>query len=80
MRANIIENGKVINTIVVDSLDFMPDLIEAPDNTGIGWSYINGKFVDERPEILIPMPTPEQTKTELIEELRILTVKIQAMQ
>jgi hypothetical protein len=36
MRAHQIENGKVINTIEVESLDFLPNLIEATDG-GIGW-------------------------------------------
>lgn len=49
MKAHVIENGKVVNTIVVDSLDFMPNLVEATEG-GIGWDYIDGKFVDNRPQ------------------------------
>ena len=45
MKAHIIEDGKVVNTIEVDSLDFLPGLVEAPDETGIGWDYIDGAFV-----------------------------------
>ena len=44
MKAHVIEDGKVVNTIEVDSLDFMPGLIEAPEDTGIGWKYIDGIF------------------------------------
>ena len=35
MRAHQIENGVVVNTIEVESLDFLPGLIEATDG-GIG--------------------------------------------
>lgn len=45
MRAHIIEDGKVVNTIEVDSLDFLPGLVEAPEGTSIGWDYIDGAFV-----------------------------------
>lgn len=44
MRAHVIENGVVVNTIQVDSLDFMPGLVEATEG-GIGWGYIEGAFV-----------------------------------
>jgi hypothetical protein len=43
MKAHIITNGVVTNTIEVDSLDFMPGLIEATEG-GIGWSYADGVF------------------------------------
>ena len=49
MNAHVIENGKVVNTIVVDSLDFMPNLIEATEG-GIGWDYINGTLVNNLPK------------------------------
>ena len=45
MRAHIIENGSVVNTIVVDSLDSMPGLVLATEG-GIGWGYNNGVFTD----------------------------------
>ena len=50
MRAHIIENGIVVNTIEVESLDFMPNLVEATEG-GIGWSYDGDKFT--------PPPAPE---------------------
>ena len=78
MQAHIIENGIVINTIVVDSLDFMPGLIEAPAGTGIGWSYINGQFVDNRPQPEVVAP-PAPTKEQLLAELQALTAKINAL-
>lgn len=50
MRAHIIENGIVTNTIEVESLDFMPGLVEATEGA-IGWSYDGEKFT--------PPPQPE---------------------
>jgi len=43
MKAHVIENGVVVNTIQVNSLDFLPNLVEASEG-GIGWSYSNGVF------------------------------------
>ena len=45
MRAHIIENGKIINTIEVESLDVIPNLIEATEGS-IGWDYIDGQLID----------------------------------
>lgn len=44
MIAHLIENNVVVNTIVVDSLDTFPNLVEVVEGTGIGWNYINGVF------------------------------------
>ena len=52
MRAHIIENGVVTNTIEVESLDFMPNLIEATEG-GPGWLYADG--------VLSLPPTPAPT-------------------
>lgn len=41
MRAHIIQNGIVINTIEVDSLSAIPGLVEATTG-GIGWTYSGG--------------------------------------
>ena len=43
MKAHVIENNIVTNTIEVNSLDFMPNLVEATEG-GIGWSYVDGVF------------------------------------
>ena len=43
MRAHVIEDGVVVNTLVVDSLDFMPNLVEATES-GVGWLYSDGSF------------------------------------
>lgn len=45
MKAHVIENNLVINTIVVDSLDFLPNLVSAEDGGAIGDRYENGQFV-----------------------------------
>lgn len=57
MKAHVIEDGVVVNTIEVDSLDFMPNLIEATEG-GIGWSYSGSLFT-----------APEETVSE--EELSV---------
>jgi hypothetical protein len=45
MRAHVIENGIVVNTIDVDSLDFLPNLVDGENSGAIGDLYINGEFV-----------------------------------
>lgn len=44
MRAHIIENGIVTNSIEVESLDFMPNLVDGENGGGIGDIYENGEF------------------------------------
>ena len=55
MRAHIIDGGIVVNTIEVDSLDFMPRLVAAIAGEGIGWSYDGQAFV---PPSAPPAPAP----------------------
>jgi len=43
MKAHIIENGIVVNTIVVDDLTFMPNLVDGSVG-GVGWAYADGVF------------------------------------
>lgn len=43
MKAHVIENGVVVNTIEVDSLNFLPNLVEATEGS-IGWNYADGVF------------------------------------
>jgi hypothetical protein len=74
MQAHIIENGVVVNTIEVESLDFMPGLIEATDG-GIGWTYADGVYT--APVVIEP---PAPTKEQLMAELAALTAKIQALE
>jgi hypothetical protein len=76
MRAYIIENGKVVNTIEVESLDFMPGLIEATEG-GIGWTYANGVFTAPPEPEVVATPTP--TKEELMAQLNTISAQIQAL-
>ena len=78
MRAHVITDGKVTNTIIVDSLDFMPGLIEATSG-GIGWDYVDGQFVDNRPIPPEIVPMPELTKEQLLAEVQGLLSKIEAL-
>lgn len=55
MRAHIIENGIVTNTIEVESLDFMPGLVDADLGGSIGDRYENGEFIKRD---LAPEPPP----------------------
>ena len=79
MRAHVITDGKVSNTIEVDSLNFMPGLVEATAGS-IGWDYIDGQFVDNRPVAVEPEPTPAPTKEELLARINALAAQIQALE
>lgn len=48
MRAHLIVDGVVTNTILVDSLEDMPGLIEATEG-GIGWTYDGNTFTPPTP-------------------------------
>ena len=75
MKAHQIENGVVVNTIEVESLNFMPNLVEATKG-GIGWTYANGVFTaPPEPEVVAPTPTKE----ELLAQVQALTTQIQAL-
>jgi hypothetical protein len=77
MKAHVITDGKVSNTIIVDSLDFMPNLVEATEG-GIGWTYANGVFTAPlEPEIVAP---PAPTKEQLLAQLNALSAQIQALE
>jgi len=43
MRAHQVENGVVVNTIEVESLDILPNLVDATEGR-IGWNYVGGVF------------------------------------
>jgi hypothetical protein len=45
MKAHVIENNVIVNTIIVDSLDFMPGLVSAEDGGNIGDEYRDGQFI-----------------------------------
>jgi hypothetical protein len=76
----IIENGKVINTVVAEA-DYAATKgwVELTSG-GIDWDYVNGQFVDNRPVAPEPEPAPAPTKEQLLAELQALTAKIQALE
>lgn len=76
MRAHVIEGGKVANTIEVELLDFMPNLIDASIGGMIGDLWDGANFT--KPPT--PEPTPAPTKEQLMAELQTLTAKIQALE
>lgn len=45
MRAAQIDNGIVVNILEVDSLDFLPNLVDASSGGNIGDHYVNGQFI-----------------------------------
>lgn len=63
MRAHIIENGIITNTIEVESFDFLPNLIDGAEG-GIGWHY-DGKTFSPPPPLA---KSPEQIKTEIVDK------------
>jgi hypothetical protein len=78
MRAHQIENGVVVNTIEVESLDFMPNLVDGENVGSIGDRYENGQFI-KPPEPTIE-PTPAPTKEQLMAQLAALSAQIQALE
>lgn len=51
MKAHVIENGVVVNTIEVESLDFMHGLVDAENGGSIGDIYENGQFIKPEPDV-----------------------------
>lgn len=59
MRAHLIDNGVVVNTVEVDSLGVLPGLVAAQANEGIGWLYDGHAFTAPPP----PPPVIPQSVT-----------------
>ena len=57
MRAHIIENGVIENTVEVETLDVIPGLVAAVGNEGIGWLYDGESFSPPPP---IPVQIPQE--------------------
>ena len=68
MRAHVITAGKITNTIEVESLDFMPELVDASSGGKIGDSYADGVFTTPEP---LP-PTDDEKKKTGIEILGVM--------
>ena len=43
MKAHVVEDGVVVNTLIVNSLDDLPNLVEATAG-GVGWVYDGSTF------------------------------------
>ena len=76
MRAHVIENGVVVNTIEVESLEFMPGLVDGENGGAIGDTYANGQFIKPPAPPADPAPTKEQ----LMAQLAALSAQIQALE
>ncbi len=63
MKAHVIENGVVVNTIEVDSLSVMPNLVEATEGS-IGWLYADGVFTNPN------LPTQEELNSRQAKSVR----------
>ena len=75
----IIQDGKVVNAVVADTAYAAEQgWVELTGVVGIGWDYVNGQFVDNRPvpEVITP---PAPTKEELLAQLNALSAQIQAL-
>ena len=77
----VIKNGKVVNVIVANP-DYATqnNLIELMGDAGIGWDYVNGQFIDNRPVSSAPEPAPAPTKEQLLAQLQTLQAQIQALE
>ena len=76
----VIENQKVINTVVSES-DYAnaQGWVLLSDNAGIGWDYIDGQFVDNRP-VIQPQAVIAPTKEQLLAQLQALQAQIEALE
>lgn len=79
MRAHIIENGIVVNTIIVESLSDLPNLVSAENGGGIGWQYDGNSYVAPDP-LPAPAPAPAPTKEQLMAQIAALSAQIQALE
>jgi hypothetical protein len=75
----VIQDGKVVNTVVADTAYAAEQgWVELTGVVCIGWDYVDGQFVDNRPvpEVVAP---PAPTKEELLAQLNALSAQIQAL-
>lgn len=76
----IIENGTVVNAVLAETeYASARGWVELPEDAGVGWSYIDGEFVDLRPAPEPTPPPPPPTKEELLAQLQALQAQITAL-
>ena len=77
----IIENNLVVNSVVADETYAIEQgWILLPEGAGIGWEYINGQFVDNRPAPApAPVPVVQPTKEDLLAQINALMQQVQAL-
>lgn len=75
----IIENGKVVNTVVAEADYAATQGWVLCESGGIDWDYVDGQFIDNRPvpEVVTP---PAPTKEQLMAQLNALSAQIQALE
>jgi hypothetical protein len=76
MRAHLIQGGAVVNTIEVESLDFIPGLIDASLGGSIGDLWDGQTFTKPAPVVVVPqVVTARQGMAELIDRDLVATVQ-----
>jgi len=81
MRALVIENGVVVNIIVIDSIDHPPELfgiLISGENGGSIGDLWDGSTLTT--PIYIPPIEPTLTKEELLAQINALATQIQALE
>lgn len=74
----VIENGKVVNVCVAEPSDIKPSNWVPCESANIGWDYLDGQFIDNRP-IPEAVEVPPLTKEQLLAKLQALQAQIQAL-
>ena len=67
MNAHQIKNGVVVNTIVVDNLDALPDLIDASQGGAIGWLWDGETLTPPT----VPTKSPEVVQQEIVQAVQL---------
>lgn len=75
----VIENDKVVNMCVASAEDVKPNNWVLCEDGGIGFDYINGQFIDNRPKAVVELPKPVPTKEELLAKLQVIQAQIQEL-
>lgn len=77
----IIENGTVVNAVLADpEYASQQGWVPLPEGAGIGFSYVDGAFIDTRPTPESAPAPPPPTKEELLAQLQALQAQIMALE